>query len=112
MSVYVVGQITVRDPVRWQDYLSRVGDTIEQYNGEVLFRGGLAREMAGKASGDRVVIIRFADQAAADRWHDSPDYQALVALRDAAATVTLVSFADSAQIALSSTALPQAGERL
>ncbi|MBL8518330.1 MAG: DUF1330 domain-containing protein [Betaproteobacteria bacterium] len=95
MPVFVIGQITVRDASRWQDYLSKVGGTIARHGGEVQFRGGLSRVFAGAPSGDKVVMIKFADQAAADRWHDSPEYQALVAIRDAAATVTLVSFSDS-----------------
>jgi uncharacterized protein (DUF1330 family) len=95
MAVFVVGQIKVRDPTRWQDYLSRVGATITQYGGEIQFRGGLSRIFAGTPPGDKVVVIKFADQADADRWHDSPDYQALLAIRDAAASVTLVSFSDS-----------------
>ena len=94
MSVYVIGQITVRDATRWQDYLSRVGATIAQYGGDIQFRGGLSRIFAGDSAGEKVVVIKFADQAAADRWHDSPEYQALIPLRDAAADVTLVSFAD------------------
>lgn len=95
MAVFVIGQITVHDTTRWQAYLSQVGDTIARYGGEVQFRGGLSRTFAGTPPGDKVVVIRFADQQAADRWHDSPEYQALVSLRDAAARVTLVSFSDS-----------------
>lgn len=95
MAVYVIGQITVHDTARWQDYLGRVGDTIAQYGGEVQFRGGLSRTYSGMPPGDKVVVIKFVDQQAADCWHDSPEYQALVGLRDAAARVTLVSFSDS-----------------
>ncbi len=94
MPTYVIGQITIRDPARWERYLAQVGATITQYGGEVQFRGGLSREYSQRAAGEKVVVIRFADQAAADRWHDSPEYQSLISLRDAAADVTLVSFAD------------------
>lgn len=91
MPAYVIGHIHVRDPAAWQEYVSQVGGTIAQYGGEVQFRAERARVFAGEHPFERTVVIKFADQAAADRWHDSPDYQRLVPLRSAGADVTLVS---------------------
>ncbi len=33
---YVIGHITVRDPVGWQDYCNRVPATLTPFGGEVL----------------------------------------------------------------------------
>jgi len=92
MAVYVIGRIHVRDTTLWQEYVSQVGDTIAKHGGEVQFRGDQLRIFAGTDAAERVVVIKFADAGAAERWHDSPDYQRLVAVRDAAADVTLVSY--------------------
>ncbi|MDX2219990.1 MAG: DUF1330 domain-containing protein [Burkholderiales bacterium] len=92
MPVYVIGRIHVRDPARWQEYVSQVGETISRHGGEVQFRGEQSRIFAGDDAAERVVVIKFADADAAERWHDSSDYQRLVAVRDAAADVTLVSY--------------------
>ena len=35
MPAYVIGHITVRDAVRWQDYVSQVGATIAAHGGEI-----------------------------------------------------------------------------
>ena len=87
MSAYYVGSIHIRDVVQWEIYLSQVGATITQYGGEVLLRG-VSHEDAERAQ--RIVVLCFADAAAALRWHQSPAYQALIPIRDAAADVRLV----------------------
>ena len=92
MPAYVIGHITVRDAVRWQDYVSQVGATIAAHGGEILFRGETKDVLNGEHDFERVVALRFPDAAAVSRWHSSPAYQALIPVRDAAAKVTLVSY--------------------
>ena len=94
MAAFLVGTIRIKDPVRWQEYVGRVGATFVQYDGDVLARGAKAVELAGHAHGERMVVARFADLAALQRWHDSPEYQALVPLRLAAADVVLTAYED------------------
>ncbi len=89
MAAYCVGRIRVKDAVLWEQYRGRVGATIVQYGGEILFRGSMRQPLSGEAGHDSVVALRFADLDAAKRWHDSPEYQALVPLRDSGADVTL-----------------------
>lgn len=94
MAAYCVGRIRVKDGGAWEEYRGRVGATIRQYGGEVLFRGAAARVLSGAADHDRVVALRFETVDAAKRWHDSPEYQALVPLRDRGAEVALVLYQD------------------
>jgi uncharacterized protein (DUF1330 family) len=94
MAAWLVGQIAVRDPVQWQVYLDRVGATISAYGGELIFRGEARARLAGDVVGERIVVVRFADTAALDAWHDSPAYQALVPIREAAADVVLTAYED------------------
>jgi len=94
VAAYIVGTITVRDEVLWKRYVAGVAETFTQYGGEAVFRGTTPVALAGHAHGDRVVVARFADLAALRRWHDSPEYQALVPLRDLAAEVVLTAYQD------------------
>lgn len=87
---YYVGLIHVRDEVHWEHYVSQVGETIAQYGGRVIFRGTQKKVMAGALHEEKVVTLQFADVAAALRWHESPEYQRLILIRDAGADVTLV----------------------
>ncbi len=92
MPAFIVGTIRVADAGSWQGYVERVGATFARHGGRVLLRGEIARKLAGDPHGDRVVVAEFADLDALLRWHDSPDYQALLALRDAGAEVVLTAY--------------------
>lgn len=94
MSAYIVGTITVRDGQLWARYVAGVAETFRQYGGELIFRAATPVPLAGRAHGERVVVARFADMPALRRWFDSPEYQALVPLRDAAADVVLTAYQD------------------
>ena len=94
MAALLVGTIRVNHPALWRQYVERVGATIAQYDGVALGRGVKALELAGHAHGERMVVARFTDLAALRRWHDSPEYQALVPLRMAAADVVLTAYED------------------
>lgn len=90
MPAYCVGQIRVKNAEAWEDYRSRVGDTISQYGGALLFRGQLEHVFSGEMLQDNVVVLQFDDIDSAKRWHDSAEYQALIPIRDRGADVTLV----------------------
>jgi uncharacterized protein (DUF1330 family) len=92
MRAFIVGTIRVTDPGAWQCYVERVGATFAPHSGSVLLRGSKARELAGSAHGERVVVAEFADIESLMRWHDSAEYQALVALREAGADVVLTAY--------------------
>ncbi|MDP2132001.1 MAG: DUF1330 domain-containing protein [Sulfuritalea sp.] len=92
-DAYVIGHITIRDAARWDEYRSQVPATLEPWGAELVFRGTLATVLAGEHSHPDVVVIRFPSQAAADGWHGSAAYQALIPLRRQAADVVLLSYA-------------------
>ena len=90
MPAVCVGHIRVKDAEVWEQYRSRVGATIEQYGGELLFRGQQERLFSGEMLHEKVVALQFETLEAANRWHDSPEYQALIPIRERGADVTLV----------------------
>ena len=90
MPAFCIGQIRVKNAEAWEQYCQRVGATIKQYGGEVVFRGTQARVFSGELPHERVVVLQFDNLDAANRWHDSPEYQALLTIRQKAADVTLV----------------------
>jgi uncharacterized protein (DUF1330 family) len=92
MPAYVIGHIHVRDADLWQDYVTQVGATVAACGGEVLLRGETAKVFSGEHRFERVVVLRFSDQESVARWHASPEYQRLIAARNRAADVTLISY--------------------
>jgi uncharacterized protein (DUF1330 family) len=89
MAAIVLGQTTVTDAAGWARYVAAVGATIAAHGGELIFRAGAVEAFAGEAPAGGIVAIRFENTETARQWHDSPEYQALVPLRDASAKVNL-----------------------
>lgn len=91
-NAYVVGQISIKDPAKWEEYRSQVPETLGPWQGGLVFRGKRSQVMAGACPHADIVVIRFPDLAAATGWHESAAYQALIPLRQQAADVVLVSY--------------------
>lgn len=91
-EAYVVGQISVLDSVKWAAYTSQVSETLTPWGAELVFRGKQAAVMAGECAHPDIVVIRFPTLAAAQSWFASDAYQALIALRQQAADVRLISY--------------------
>jgi uncharacterized protein (DUF1330 family) len=83
MSAYVIVEASVRDKAARDRYSSQLGPIFQKFNGEVLAFGPW-QTLFGEPAFENGLIIRFPDKATALAWYHSPDYQALLELRDAA----------------------------
>jgi uncharacterized protein (DUF1330 family) len=92
MAAYVIGHITVRDPEKWAEYRGKVSATLAAAGGEVVLRGRKVAVLSGDHAHTDTVVLRFADVAAAQRWHSSAAYQALIPLREQAADMVLITY--------------------
>lgn len=92
MTAYVIGQITIKNPAKWEDYRSKVPATLAPWGAELVLRGTRATVLSGRHPHTDTVVIRFPDMEAVVEWHNSAAYQALVPLRIQAAEVDLVSY--------------------
>lgn len=82
---YVIGNISITDPEKYQEYARQVPAVIAQYGGTYLVRGGAMTQMEGPAMLERTVVIAFESVEAAQRFYRSDEYAPLLALRLAAA---------------------------
>ena len=94
MSACVIGHITVKDEEKWAQYRAQVPSTLVPWGAELLFRGQRAGILAGQHEHVDTVVIRFPDADTVDAWYNSPEYQALIPLRQQAADLDLVVFSD------------------
>lgn len=84
MSAYLIAEHIITDPVRFEEYRTRVGPMIASHGGRYLTKGGShALPEGGHWKPERVAIIEFPDMASLKRWYESPEYQPLIALRKA-----------------------------
>ncbi len=86
MPAYFVAEVEVTNPAGYEAYRPLAGASVAQYGGRFIARGGKAELIEGDVEPNRVVIIEFADTAAAHRWYNSPEYQAALPIRLANST--------------------------
>ncbi|MCR2747526.1 DUF1330 domain-containing protein [Limnobacter parvus] len=91
-AVFMVGQIKIIDPARWQQYRDQVADTLTPWGAKVIFRGKQTEVFALSNPYTDIVIIQFPNSKAASGWFHSPAYQAIIPLRESAAEVVLTSY--------------------
>jgi uncharacterized protein (DUF1330 family) len=84
MTTYLLGQVRIKDPEVYQKYTSGFLAVLAKYDGKLLAVDDAPEMLEGKATGERIVILQFADRAAAQRWWESPEYREMVKYRHAA----------------------------
>ena len=91
MSAFVILDITVTDPERFEVYKQLAPATIEAYGGRYIARGGKAESLEGDWSPDRIVILEFDSMDKAKAWMNSPEYREARTMRyEAAISRTIV----------------------
>lgn len=91
-AAYVIGQVTVKDPDKWEEYQSAVPATFRAWGGDKLAGGKQFAALAGEMAHPDVVVLQFPDRQALENWFNSEEYQGLTELRDAAAEVVLTAY--------------------
>jgi uncharacterized protein (DUF1330 family) len=90
MSAYVVVQVDVKDPVRYEGYKKLVPPSLEKYGGRFVVRGGQVHPMEGTWAPARFVLVEFPSVEQAKAWWGSPEYAEAKALRQATADSQLI----------------------
>ena len=65
MAAYVIADVEVTNPAGYEPYRALAGASIAQYGGRFVVRGGAAERLEGPDEPARLVVIEFADTAAA-----------------------------------------------
>lgn len=90
MPAFVIANITIEDPVRYEDYKRMVPPTLVPYGGRFVVRGGHVEVLEGVWRPGRLVLLEFPSVERARAWWNSPEYAAARALRQATSTGTLL----------------------
>jgi uncharacterized protein (DUF1330 family) len=90
MAAYVVVQVDVKDPLRYEDYKRMVPASLAKYGGRFLVRGGHTETLEGTWEPKRFVLVEFPDVAQARAWWASPEYAEAKALRQATSLTQMI----------------------
>ena len=90
MAGYVIGQIEITDPEKYQEYIKLAPKTVAKYGGEYLVRGGSFEVLEGNWPDKRTVVLRFDSVEQAKAWYHSAEYKDPKTIRHNASNGTLI----------------------
>jgi len=93
MSAYLLVEVDVTDPVRYETYKALAQAAIARYGGRYLVRGGETVRLEGDWSPKRVVVLEFPSLDVARTFYASPEYRAAREARAGIATMNMVAVA-------------------
>ena len=74
MPAYVLVDVDVTDPDRYDRYRPLAAASVEQHGGRYLVRGGASEVLEGDRRPNRLVVLEFPDADAARAWYHSEAY--------------------------------------
>ena len=93
MTAFFISRVRVKDPEKMAQYAKSAGQTVIAHGGQPVLRGRLHEVLSGEAPEPHSTgIIQFPDIEALQAWYRSEAYQALIPLREAACSMTLLSY--------------------
>ena len=81
MSAFVIVDVEILDPQRYEAYKSMVPASVAKFGGRFVARGGKVETLEGGWSPQRLVILEFPSVEQAKEWHNSVEYAPAKALR-------------------------------
>ena len=86
MPAYVIAEVDVTDAEAYKHYADKAPGVTLPAGGKYLARAGKVEGLEGTPPKSRVVVIEFADMAAARAFYYGKAYQDIIPLRQAAST--------------------------
>ncbi len=90
MATYLIGDTLLDNPELYEEYKLQAKPLVERFGGEYLARGGsMTLKESDLWSPSRMVLIRFPDADSANRFYNSPEYQAILPISRQSARRTM-----------------------
>ncbi|MCK6460656.1 MAG: DUF1330 domain-containing protein [Planctomycetes bacterium] len=90
MAAYVIVDIDVADPHRYEDYKKLAGPTVTAHGGKHVARGGKVTTLEGDWRPGRIVVLEFPTAEKARAWWDAADYRKARSIRHECAKTRMI----------------------
>ncbi|WKZ58745.1 MAG: DUF1330 domain-containing protein [Cyclobacteriaceae bacterium] len=90
MPAYVIVDVNITDPVRYEDYKKLTPGIVGSYGGKFIVRGGPTEVLEGDWKPGRVVVLEFPDMEKAKAWYYSSEYTEAKKIRFEASTGKMI----------------------
>ncbi len=82
MPAYLIADMNVSDPGKYEEYKRLAPPAIQKYGGRYLARAGATAILEGDWSPTRLAILEFPSIGKAKEFYDSPEYRAARTARE------------------------------
>ncbi len=90
MAAYIIVDVTIHDPSRYDEYKGMAAAAVAAYGGKYIARGGATQTLEGDWQPNRLVLLEFPSKERAHEWWDSEQYRPARDLRQTMATTQMV----------------------
>ncbi|MCU0419448.1 MAG: DUF1330 domain-containing protein [Cyclobacteriaceae bacterium] len=90
MSAYLIVDVTITHPQRYEDYKKLTPASLVPFGGRFMVRGGAAETLEGDWQPGRIVVVQFPSLAQAKAWWSSDSYAPAKAIRQAASITRMI----------------------
>ena len=90
MPAFVIVDVLVKDPSRYEEYKDAAAASVALYGGKYIARGGKTEVLEGDWVPNRLVILEFESTERARQWLNSSEYDPARKLRHTIATSNMV----------------------
>lgn len=85
MPAFVIVEIDISDPEKYNAYKELTPATISAYGGKFVLRGNPVTVLEGEWNHERLVMLKFPTKEKAEAWYNSEGYQHAKSVREGAA---------------------------
>jgi uncharacterized protein (DUF1330 family) len=90
MPAYIIVEINIHDHEAYEGYKKLTLDTLKNYQGKFIVRGGKIETLEGDWSPERIVVLEFPTKVLAKQWWASEEYAPAKAIRQGASTTKML----------------------
>jgi uncharacterized protein (DUF1330 family) len=81
LATYVIADVEVTDPEPYKEYRRRFGETLARHGGRLLVVNRSCEPLEGDWRPSRLVVLEFPNTERAKAWYESPEYRAILPIR-------------------------------
>jgi uncharacterized protein (DUF1330 family) len=90
MSAYIIVEVSITDPLEYEEYKKLTPATIKAYDGRFVVRGAATESLEGNWEPGRIVVLEFPSVARAKEWWNSEAYSKAKEIRHRAANTKMI----------------------
>jgi uncharacterized protein (DUF1330 family) len=90
MPAYIIADVTITNEEQMKQYREWSSRAMQEHGAEVLVRGGRVVPLEDGWTPERIVVLKFADLAAAQAYYDSETYTKAREVRQGAGSIRMI----------------------